>query len=624
MKTHVLKHKDKVSNLNDEVKRTGENFTKKVTRAIKTESWKLNFFELAWMAVVTVFVGLYLAYNIGYGKSPDNNLIFYFGTYTAVTVIMTVVIRMFKTSAEKDAEEKTQRVLLRCNNHIFHLMANSRNQSMADMDEMQRRIYAATIVLQNPESSSSELEIAIYDLTGDADLSNAMSRIETFRHHGMMSRINDEYLKIEKIVNQHHEALSEVSPAAAEIFLFRMQGFAPEMQTGTTRSVGFLERSLHALEFNNLDLLPFEDVSSIFAFAFEMLNGREIPVLHPEFKGHEDYMEAQDKLDRSRSLLKQAIAKRNSRLKALADLLSSEIESDIVMPTTFDSEELIVVVENLYSDYKDHTSKAIEKNDKKELKRLQKVLRDSFKYQEKIERHQRRANRYLTIYNNIQKSYNKQWRKHGKSIELILGDDKGTPKNSIAIRENYITLDDEQKVSLAKKLINLHKHTLKDQRKTHYKFTNLEFSHNDFKRLALEYILILDEMLGFSQPEEMFAIEFSNAPCIEHIDINAPSRTKVGMAIISIEELQQTRKKVAHRLAYNLRQYYKVVLNKATIDYFVKNFGADKEQLAEINTQQLQEQKSVEERYSVHLKIKDWERSFSPMLRRIKTTLSKK
>jgi hypothetical protein len=489
MKMNIFNHANKVSDLNDEVKRTGDHFTKKVTRAIQTESWKLNFFELAWMTIVTVGIGLYLAYNIGYGRSPDNNLFFYFGTYTAVTVIMTVIIRMFKTSAEKEVEQKTQRSLLRCNNHIFHLIAKSRNRFMEDMDEMQRRIYAATIVLQNPESSSSELAVAVKDLTGDDGLANAVSRIESFRHHGMMARISDEYLKIEPLVLQHHESLSEVSPLTANIFSERMQGFAPNMQDGLQRNTGFLERTLNAIEHNDLNLMPFEDVSTLFSFTFEMLNGREIPVLHPEFKGHEDYVAAQDKLDRSRSYLLQAIAKRNSRLKALAELLSAGIESDIVMPTTFNSEELVVVIESLYKDYRSLIHQSIKDKNNKELKHLRKVLKDSFKFQEKVLRHQRRAERYLLAFNNIQKTYNKQWRKHGKSIELILGDDINSSKNSISIREDYITLNDNQKLVLANKLINLHKHTMKEQKIQYKKFSNIELSQNNFKRLAMEYVM---------------------------------------------------------------------------------------------------------------------------------------
>jgi uncharacterized glyoxalase superfamily protein PhnB len=76
-------------------------------------------------------------------------------------------------------------------------------------------------------------------------------------------------------------------------------------------------------------------------------------------------------------------------------------------------------------------------------------------------------------------------------------------------------------------------------------------------------------------------------------------------------------------LAYNLREYYKVALNQATIDYFVRNFGANREQLIEINKKKLSDKQTVEERYHVHLKMKDWETRFTTTFRRIKTALSK-
>ncbi|MEC8467231.1 MAG: hypothetical protein VXY83_02640, partial [Pseudomonadota bacterium] len=271
MSNQVFTHKDKISDLNDEVKRTGDHFTKKVTKAMKKESWKLNFFELVWMAVVSVCIGLYVAYNIGFGKSPDNNLFLYFGIYTAFTVVMTALMRMFKTTAEKEAEQKTQRSLLRCNNHIFHLITKSRNCFMDDMDETQRRIYAATIILQNPESSSSELEVAVQDLTDSTALAQAVCRIESFRHHGMMARIADEYNNIADLVEQHFNQLYEVYPTAAQIFMDRMKGYAPNMQDGLSRNPGFLERTLNAIEHNDLNIVTFEDVSAVFSFTFEML-----------------------------------------------------------------------------------------------------------------------------------------------------------------------------------------------------------------------------------------------------------------------------------------------------------------------------------------------------------------
>ncbi|MEC8467340.1 MAG: hypothetical protein VXY83_03190, partial [Pseudomonadota bacterium] len=97
----------------------------------------------------------------------------------------------------------------------------------------------------------------------------------------------------------------------------------------------------------------------------------------------------------------------------------------------------------------------------------------------------------------------------------------------------------------------------------------------------------------------------------------------VGLAILSIEELQQTRKKVAHRLAYNLREYYKVALNQSTIDYFVRQYGAEREYLMNVNQSKLSEKQTVEERYNINIKMKDWEKRFTPTFKRMRLVLSK-
>ncbi|MFT7433270.1 MAG: hypothetical protein ACI9TY_000898, partial [Alphaproteobacteria bacterium] len=466
-----------------------------------------------------------------------------------------------------------------------------------------------------------DLAVVIKDLTDDNQLSDAIKRIETFRHHGMLARIKDEYSQIETVVKGHIESLAEVSPSTSKMLSMRFDGEAPTMQQGQERPFGFLERTLNAIEHNDLTLIAFDDVHEIFSFAFEMLNDREIPVLHPEFNGHADYVIAQKKLDRSRSLLKQAIAKRNSRLKAMAEILNNMSQSDVIIPTRFNVDEIIPLIEDQYKEVKELINKAIKEGDMPALRRYHKSLRETFKLYRKVENHHKRAIRFTRVFNNIRKDYDKLWRKHGKSITFMLEGDKDDD-NSVSIREDYITLDDTQKLLLTKKLILLHNYTLKEQRKKYEKFSSIEFTPTAYKRLAMEYVMIMDEMLNFSQPEELLAIEYSHAPCFGHIDINDPTRTKVGLALLSIEELQQTRTKVAHRLARNLREYYRVPLNNKTIKYLVKNFSADKEYLVKLNKTSLSDKQDVEERYAMDLKIVDWEKKFIPIMKKIRSTIS--
>lgn len=614
---------DKIKDLNDEVKRHGDNFTRRITKTIKKESWGWVAIELAWTCIFTVILGLYIAYYIAYDTSPQNNVIFYFASYTTVAVIMAVIVRTIRNAKSTEDNIKKQRNLLRCNNHIFSLMTGSRDSAMSEMESTQRRIYAATIVLKDPQASSDDLAVAIKDLTGSAALAEAIKRIETFRHHGLMARIKDEYDEIKELLNSHSASLYEISPSTAKILTMRFNGKAPTMLQGQERPYGFLERTLNAIENNDLSLMTFDDVHDVFVFSLEMLNDREIPVLHPEFKGHSDYVVIQDKLDRSRSLLRQAVAKRNSRLKVVAEELNSVSQSDVIMPTSFNMEEIIPLIEDHYTELRTLIKIALKDGNKQALRRYHKTLNNTFKLFTKIERHHKRALRFMRAFNNIQKEYDKLWRKHGKSVTLMLEGKKGDA-NSISIREDYITLDDEQKLSLTKKLILLHQYTLKEQRKTYKKFTSIEFSPLSYKRLAMEYVMIMNEMLNFSQPEEMFAIEYSRAPCFGHIDINDPTRTKIGLALLSIEELQQTRTKVAHRLARNLREYYKVPLNDNTIRYLVKNYGADKEYLANLNKSNLKDKKNVEERYSIDIKITNWAQKFAPLMKKIRAELAKK
>tara|TARA_R110000868_G_scaffold190862_1_gene434779 strand:+ start:78507 stop:80393 length:1887 start_codon:yes stop_codon:yes gene_type:complete len=616
MKLSFIKPEEKISDLNDEVKRHGDNFTRKITKGIKQESLSWIAIELAWTAGVTVILGLYLAYYIGYGTTPSTAVIFYFGTYTAVAIIMALAVRLVRNAKSEEADRDRQRLLLRCNNHVFHLMRQSRNELMADMDPEKRRIYAAYIVLKDPEASSDDLSVVVKDLTADYKLSEAVKRIETFRYHGMTARIQDEYEQVKTSLNKHVTRISKVAPQTASMLKKRFSGIVPTMQEGHERPFGFLERAINAAEHNDLTLLAFEDVHEIFSFAFEMLNGREIAVLHPEFNGHADYVEAQDKLDRSRSLLRQAVAKRNSRLKALSEILSKATASEMMTPVKFNANEIVDIIDEDYKNLRSLINAALKAGDKKALRAYHKALKNSFKIKNKVLHHHKRALRFMSVFTSIRKSYDKIWKKHGKNIKLLLEDDKNS-KSHLTIREDYINLDNDQNTLLVKKLILLHTYLLKEQTKHYEKFTSIELSSNGYKRLALEYVLIMDEIMNFSQPEELFAIEYSNAPCFGHIDINSPTRTKVGLALLSIEELQQTRQKVAHRLARNLREYYRVPLNTHTIKYLATNFGADKEYLANLNNTKLNDNAIIEERYVMDLSLKDWEKSFAPLIKKI-------
>ena len=69
-------------------------------------------------------------------------------------------------------------------------------------------------------------------------------------------------------------------------------------------------------------------------------------------------------------------------------------------------------------------------------------------------------------------------------------------------------------------------------------------------------------------------------------------------------------------------EIFEIEMNEFNTD-FVQNFGADREQLMEINKKALKSATNVEERYNVKIKMKDWESRFSPTFKRIKTALSK-
>lgn len=611
---------ERISDLNDNRSAKSHSFTNRIAKSIKKESWGWWIIELAWTAGPATFIALSIAYLIGYGKSPANELIVYFATYTAIAAVLAVVTRVIRNASEDTKQQETEKLMLRVSNEVFRLLVASRNSILEQLDEDQRRILAATVILKNPEVSEVALAQAIRDLTGSEKLAQAAQRIESYRHLGLTVAINavrEEHLQ--ELLEATNE-LQQISPQAALLVEQRFMGVSPEYRIGLERYEGFMQRALDALDQNNINLMADFDVFDCLYFTYEMLNGRQVQVLHAEFKDSAEFTEAQDKLDRARALTKQSVQKRNSRLKYLSAELSDYIENGAVSPVSFTPDELLEHIFEGLQNLRASMHKDIENKDLKALRKKFKKLKNALDYYEKAQKHHKRSLRYNTALVRLQKAYDLAWLKYGQKITLNLSE-KATKKGQLEIKEDAIFLEDAEMFDYANKLTKYHEHLRNEYGAN---LSQISFHINDFKQIALEYILLLKDFINLDDPDIQLAVEHSMSANFYHIDVTDSARYKLGAAQIAMEELQQNRQNIAHRLARNLREYYRVALNDDVKEYFIETFGASKDYLEALNDLPLNTTERRELQLYLDMKLPNIERRYSAIIKKTRDTLKTK
>jgi hypothetical protein len=102
-------------------------------------------------------------------------------------------------------------------------------------------------------------------------------------------------------------------------------------------------------------------------------------------------------------------------------------------------------------------------------------------------------------------------------------------------------------------------------------------SMDDYKELAGNLLDILDEVLNISEPAEQLAIEESREADFGCVEPDLAAQTKLAWGRIMVSEVQEDRKRIAHRLAQSLVRFFNVPLGEATMEYLVDTYGASRE-----------------------------------------------
>ncbi|MBU2099504.1 MAG: hypothetical protein KKD00_12135, partial [Gammaproteobacteria bacterium] len=148
-----------------------------------------------------------------------------------------------------------------------------------------------------------------------------LADIDNLRRAGLSSSIRDIQQGNDELIERYSHSLGELSPVAVDLLRLRYHGDIAKLRHGMPRAEHFIARVLAAIEQDNLLLITMQDVESMLVLVFELINGREIPMLIFDYRGRWRLAAALDRMERKRSRYRIAQAAGSSRIRSLASWL---------------------------------------------------------------------------------------------------------------------------------------------------------------------------------------------------------------------------------------------------------------------------------------------------------------
>ncbi len=542
--------------------------------------------QLAWTAGPVTYIALQGGYLLGYGKTAPPNMVIYFAIYTIIAGIFAIIIRFLyqltKGQEIEKAEESIRLVFSRLPNLIFF----TRDQILRYYDIDNRQLLAAKYLLENPDASPETIRTAVFDITKDDSLADAAKQIEIFRGNGLFARIEDLYAKVIPKTEKKFNSIKSASPIVEELIRLRLQGLPPNRQVGRVRTEGFIGRVLSAAEKHNLELMSLSDAEEIFTLIYELLADRTIPVFSLKYIGSNEFIKTSENFDKARYSFRKAAYLRNSKLRSLADLLADSKPIDIVpaaapVITTLTSmyEHILQAIDDLHKKLKKQI-KTISPG-KRKSKISAKLKKDLLSLESTVQLHHSLKNANDTLERNFQTlklvelKYLETEKKAVRRIPLHILESKESG-SGIKIIQKQIALSKNSKIRIVKVLNNLLQMLdSKEQVRVESKNIDSIIQTDEYKKLAIDIAMLLEDELKLSRFEIQLAIEGSNAPFLSSSRVEPTAAAETGKAVSKVGEVQVNVKTPIQKLAYSLVNYHGMPLDKGSINLLVQKYNAD-------------------------------------------------
>lgn len=560
------------------LERDGHAHIRRMAAAIEGVPWVNSLLSLLWFGGPVTIAGALGGYYLAYDRLPTmSNLIFFFffAVVTGASGIISTILHNYRRAGRyRRAAQRIARVM----SSLPNLIHATRNLGVEGLDGEARQREAATLLLRRPDLSPAGLELAAQELLGDADHARLLVNIDVYRRQGLFARIQDLY-------DTHHDALTaqlstldELAPEAASLLRDRFQGRAPQLYDGVPRTPNFIENILAAIEENDDLLMTLKDVEEMLVLAFELINGRELPVLMFEYKGQWRRARMLDALERARSRYRIAQATGLSRLRTLSSYLAEQ--SDTLVEDTPVGLRSDILLERAREAMDDMDNRILQLADHVEGHRHDREARQQLR-----SRAQTLSNA-IRLFRHMRRGYEQTGRYHAQLLRLSERWDTQADESprlhlkgarpGLRLCEDSIALDDRDKAIFHRQLIKfLDAEVLPRLNRD----TPRTFTADTAKRLAVEIAVILEPMVHLSHPEVQRAIYATHAADFSPIEPHLSGASKAALGAALVSEVRDDLSRSAESLALALVRHYHIELEKDTIDFLHQHYGARRNML---------------------------------------------
>ncbi|MBZ5874734.1 hypothetical protein [Chromohalobacter israelensis] len=557
------------------LEREGRNEIRRITAAVDKVPWSVSLMQILWTAGPVTLLGAWGGYLLGYGKAPTMENYVFFISYTVITGAAGILANLGYHLTRGRKAEKTSGQIEQVIKALPELLLVTRDLIVDNLEGDARRREAAAMLLRKHDLSPEGVELAAIELLDDRESARLIGQIDVYRRVGLHARIRDLVAQYRDTLEPQFNALYEAAPIATHLLRERFEGRAPDLHQGVPRDENFIERVMAAIEQDNDLLMTLQDVEEMLILAFELISGREIPVLSFEYRGRWRLAQAFDNLEEARARQRIAQATGLSRLKALNVYLAEQSGTLVEDAASGLRAELLlersVKAMDALAEQIVHLAQAVEAG-QEERKRALRTKSDIL------------ANA-IQLYKSVSSAYEQVGRSHAQLLKSVdrweritasLSDDTtrlrlGPGRRGLRIRERTIALDDEAKARVCK---HLARYLTQAGITSRHRDTRLSVGVDAAKRLAIEIFIALEPHVGLSQPATQRAINSSNAADFGQIEPNLSAAAKAALGASMVREVDTELSRAAESLALALVRHYRVELEPAAIEFLKRQYGA--------------------------------------------------
>lgn len=563
------------------------------TRSVRRVRISRSLLGLAWTAGPVTAIGLYGGYYIGYGQAPSNQQLIYFVSFTVLSGLIALAAKVVYDSTWGYHNERSQKAVTEVIDKLGDLILSVRDLMINSLDGDARQREAAIQLLQRVDLPPSGIATAVRQLTGDDRFATLLADIDNLRRAGLSSSIRDLQQGTDELIEGHITNLRELSPSAVELLRLRYHGDIASLRHGMPRAEHFIARVLAAIEQDNLLLITMQDVESMLVLAFELINGREIPMLIFDYHGRWRLAAALDRMERKRSRYRIAQAAGSSRIRSLASwLVEVNVMSYDDVPEGISSALLIDRVNEALDRFADELqvlatavdSGAVDRF--AELRRAAGVMTNALRLYRYAHESYTRIGDMHADFRQATQAWNKLMDKTRVGTEELQIGPRG---KGVHINEKVVRLEDEERkevcVHLARYLRaqHLESHESKGlfERRSERDYP---LTFESARQLAIETALALEPHIHLSYPEIQRGIGATYASYLGDLEPGMSAQEKRMIAESVAQDVEEDMSEAAELLAAALVRHYRVSLSDDASRFLRDTYGA-RESVLEVLSQ---------------------------------------